>query len=226
MERLDVFRRHRVWTGLPGILVAALVAACGGSGGPAVGDAVLDVLHTDEGNVGDFDAAAPDTGITETDPGADLGESDAGHDPSDGVDASPDVPECLNDEACVPLLPDLGKCELARCIQGKCVKAAAGCHAPGPPACADDTHIETFLDPGICDPATGLCSYPSVLTPCPDGCAEGVCPGLKRLVEGGFTPAGTVGLDDSVGQGACVMPGWAAGSMKSDTYSAVAGFEP
>ncbi len=139
----------------------------------------------------------------------------------------PDVANCQTDDECSAVLRGLGLCDVAKCIGGICVKATVGCHAPPDPVCADPTHLAIAVDPGTCNPATGKCGYETVLQPCPDGCADGVCPGLPILMQSEMDPGGSASVTGANFSGACVMPGWYEGiGAQSANYSVVAGFEP
>lgn len=63
--------------------------------------------------------------------------------------------------------------------QGQCAGVAVACSTPPAPACLDASTSQSFEAAGVCDAATGDCSYTPVSTPCPGGCdaATGLCAG-------------------------------------------------
>ncbi|MGV3623730.1 MAG: hypothetical protein ACO1OB_23125, partial [Archangium sp.] len=66
-------------------------------------------------------------------------------------------------------------CENASCKGvDLCVTMNVMCTTPPAPVCVNGAR-RVFTAPGTCEPGTGQCNYQSTDTPCPNGCAVGVC---------------------------------------------------
>lgn len=66
-------------------------------------------------------------------------------------------------------------CENATCKGvDLCASMNVSCTTPPDAVCVNGAR-RTFTAPGTCEPGTGQCSYVSSDTPCPNGCALGVC---------------------------------------------------
>jgi hypothetical protein len=64
-------------------------------------------------------------------------------------------------------------CEAGRCREAqRCAQVT--CTTPPPSTCVGQS-VRSFAAQGTCEPATGVCNYPSTDTPCSAGCMGGQC---------------------------------------------------
>jgi len=161
-ERYDIGRMAAPLRVASSVLVAATLAACGGSGGSGTSepeDTGTDTTTEDAGSDAGADAA-DDTSADATDTGDDA--TDAGEDAGDtGGDTSEPIP-CVSTNGCQSVAPG------TLCIEGFCEPCETD------DACIGD---DVFGDGAIClDGGCIVCEAGATGCPCDDGlCDDGAC---------------------------------------------------
>ena len=82
---------------------------------------------------------------------------------------------------------DGNACTINECQGGQCVSTPKSCSSPPPPTCAGSHTRRTYSSSGVCDAATGNCSYTPVDSPCLYGCASGNCKSGPTIVREDFS---------------------------------------
>jgi hypothetical protein len=78
-----------------------------------------------------------------------------------------------------------------QCSGGVCAGTDMVCDTAPPAVCKDANTVQAFAAPGRC--VNGVCEYPSVDVPCPNGCANGRCLGGTCSSDSDCIPPDTCG---------------------------------